>query len=207
VSGERTLYSSEHRLVLREDNTLERLAAHAERLGLVSSAVSDRYKALLERKSSLLNQLRGTKLVPNEATQSKLRNLGQAVLQKPCTAEDLLKRPEINCKDLITFGIALTEGDEEIVEVVEIEVKYSGYIQRQLDVIVQSQRLENLPLPADLIYGRIRGLSMEEIEKLTKIQPRTLGQAQRISGVNPSAVQAIMVYLKAIGSTALERRQ
>ena len=86
--------------------------------------------------------------------------------------------------------------DPNVCEPVEIEVKYSGYVKRQMELIAQSKRLEDLSLADDLNYKEIRGLSNEEIEKLSRIKPRTLGQAQRISGVNPSAVQAIMIHLK-----------
>ncbi len=88
--------------------------------------------------------------------------------QKPSTAEELLKRPELNCHDLIRFGIELPKEEFEVLEAVEIEIKYSGYIKRQLELIAQSERLENMPLPADLLYERIRGLSTEEVEKLKK---------------------------------------
>jgi tRNA uridine 5-carboxymethylaminomethyl modification enzyme len=97
--------------------------------------------------------------------------------------------------DLNRFGIDVPE-DQDIHEPVEIHVKYSGYIKRQTEMIAQAQRLEDLILPVDVIYGDVRGLSREEVEKLTSIRPTSLGQAQRISGVNPSAVQALMVYLK-----------
>ena len=81
-------------------------------------------------------------------------------------------------------------------DAVEIEVKYAGYTKRQMELINQAKRMEDLLLPPGLQYSFVRGLSKEEVEKLTQIKPRTLGQAQRISGVNPSAVQAIMIYLK-----------
>ncbi len=81
-------------------------------------------------------------------------------------------------------------------EPVEIEVKYAGYIQRQCEIIEQTKKLEEFKLPSDLTYGLVRGLSREEIEKLGTIRPMTLGQAQRISGVNPSAIQALLVHLK-----------
>ena len=86
--------------------------------------------------------------------------------------------------------------DALISEPVEIEVKYSGYIKRQLELIEQSKRLEEYILPIDLDYSLVRGLSNEEVQKLKQVLPRTLGQAQRISGVNPSAVQAIIIFLK-----------
>ena len=86
--------------------------------------------------------------------------------------------------------------DPDIVEPVEIDIKYAGYIKRQKEFIEQTNRLEAYQLSDDIEYSTIRGLSAEEVEKLNKIKPRTIGQAQRISGVNPSAIQAILVFLK-----------
>ena len=108
---------------------------------------------------------------------------------------DLLRREEISCSDLTGFGVEI-DADEDVFSPVEIHVKYSGYIKRQNEMIDQARRLESMNLPADLEYSEVRGLSKEEIEKLSKIRPRSLGQAQRISGVNPSAVQAILIFLK-----------
>src|SRR5690606_24224524 len=113
----------------------------------------------------------------------------------PTTFEELLRRSEIDCLDMMRRGIA-SEWYEGGCEAVVIEVKYAGYIERQKEVIKQAQRLENLVLPAEIEYDAVRGLSTEEREKLSKIRPRTLGQAQRISGVNPSAVQALLIHLK-----------
>jgi tRNA uridine 5-carboxymethylaminomethyl modification enzyme len=187
---------AEHRLVLREDNTLERLASLANDLGLIDLGLKDRYDKILASRNRLRSSLRSTVLVPNAVTQEKLAGLGFAVLQKPCTAEDLLKRPEVRCLDLGNFGIDVNEDNLNVLEPVEIEIKYSGYIGRQLELIAQAEKLENLMIPADLVFGKLKGLSIEEVEKLERIRPLTLGQAQRISGVNPSAIQALMIYLR-----------
>ena len=106
-----------------------------------------------------------------------------------------MRRSEVDSSVLRRLGVDV-EIDPIISEPVEIEVKYAGYIFRQNELIEQTQRLEKLALPSDLNYGLIRGLSHEEIEKLSKLRPLSLGQAQRISGVNPSAIQAVLVHLK-----------
>jgi tRNA uridine 5-carboxymethylaminomethyl modification enzyme len=186
---------AEHRLVLREDNTLERLASLGEALGLLAGEDLEKARDILARQKSLLEELRARVFVPNEETQKRLDEMGTARLLKPATAEELLRRSEIQIEDLSKLEV-LIDGDVSVSEPVEIQVKYSGYIQRQLELIEQTKRLEKMRLPADLDYVLIRGLSREEIEKLQKVRPLTLGQAQRISGVNPSAVQAILVYLK-----------
>lgn len=186
---------AEHRLVLREDNTLERLSDLGEGLGLVPLEHTESARQLRERRGALRISLKGQVAVPNALTQEKLRALGTAVLLKPTTAEELLRRTEMDCHGLAALGFSV-DLDPRVADAVEIDVKYSGYIVRQLEVIEQAKRLENLLLPADLVYAEIRGLSREEIEKLSLVRPINLGQAQRLSGVNPSAVQAILVHLK-----------
>lgn len=186
---------AEHRLVLREDNTIDRLAAVAEKLGLVPSDRIERLAALSERRRALSEKLRTERIVPTEDVQAKLVSMSSAPLTKPLTLEELLRRPEISADRLSEFGFEL-ESDPNVLEPVEIEVKYAGYVRRQQDLIAQSKRMEEMVLPADLDYRLVRGLSTEEVQKLSQVRPRTLGQAQRISGVNPSAVQAMMIYLK-----------
>ncbi|MCM2281603.1 MAG: tRNA uridine-5-carboxymethylaminomethyl(34) synthesis enzyme MnmG [Bdellovibrionaceae bacterium] len=186
---------AEHRLVLREDNTLERLQDYASELGLYSADELESLGRVRAAHVEMRRQLRETVLVPNEATQSALRDIGTAVLQKPITVEELLRRPDIASCDVGKF-LSGDFSDPSVFEPVEIEVKYAGYIARQNEIISQTKKLEKLRLPSDLSYADIRGLSREEVEKLTKIRPMSLGQAQRISGVNPSAIQAILVHLK-----------
>jgi tRNA uridine 5-carboxymethylaminomethyl modification enzyme len=186
---------AEHRLVLREDNTIDRLGPIARASSLVDTSGSIRLEDLSSRRTGFLNELRLRRLFPSVETQKKLREIGTAELLKPCTFEELLRRPEIDCSTLGSLGFDFQE-DPNVTEPVEIEVKYSGYIKKQQELIAQSKRLEELRLPGDLKYGEVRGLSTEEVDKLSRVRPRTLGQAQRISGVNPSAVQAIMIYLK-----------
>lgn len=189
---------AEHRLVLREDNTIRRLAAVSERLDLLDDTAKVRVEGILKGQDDLLMQLRATVLTPNPATQAKLSELGTTPLLKPTTAEELLRRPEIEMPQMAAFGISGGD-DPAVTEAVEIEVKYAGYITRQGEIIEQAKKLEELNLPGDLVYANVRGLSNEEIEKLSGIRPMTLGQAQRISGVNPSAIQALLVHLKGRG--------
>lgn len=186
---------AEHRLVLREDNTLERLSGIGAELGLLPESDVAKARSVRGRQIGLLEKLRTTVLVPSAETQEKLTRVGTPVLLKPATAEELLRRKEISCLELFSLGLDV-DTDPVVAEPVEIEVKYAGYISRQTEIIEQAKKLEKMGLPADLDYGLIRGLSREEVEKLTQIRPLTLGQAQRISGVNPSAIQSILVYLK-----------
>ncbi|MCB0341531.1 MAG: tRNA uridine-5-carboxymethylaminomethyl(34) synthesis enzyme MnmG [Pseudobdellovibrionaceae bacterium] len=188
---------AEHRLVLREDNTLERLAELGHKSGLLSQNRFVEAEELMSRRRNLLSELRQHRLVPNQEIQRKLAEIPTAVLQKPITAEELLRRNEISSFDLEKFGIAV-DSDDRVYEAVEIEVKYSGYISRQNEMVQQARKLESMRLPRSLNYRLVRGLSSEEVEKLELVRPETLGQAQRISGVNPSAVQALMVYMRGV---------
>jgi len=186
---------AEHRLVLREDNTIDRLGEVAINAGLINPESIHALRDLKERRSTMIEKLRSGRLFPNAETQEKLSSLGTSVLLKPVSFEELLRRPEISSLNLQDFGFEM-DLDPNVSEPVEIEVKYSGYVKRQMELIEQSKRLEELRLPEELSYKEIRGLSSEEVDKLSRVRPRTLGQAQRISGVNPSAIQAIMIYLK-----------
>jgi tRNA uridine 5-carboxymethylaminomethyl modification enzyme len=121
--------------------------------------------------------------------------MGSKALLKPLTFSEFLRRPEVEFKWLSKLGFVY-DNNSEIVDAVEIEIKYSGYIKKQNQIIDQTKKFELAKIPTSLDFSLIKGLSSEEIDKLSRIKPRTLGQAQRISGVNPSALQAIMVYLK-----------
>ncbi|MEK2647300.1 tRNA uridine-5-carboxymethylaminomethyl(34) synthesis enzyme MnmG [Bdellovibrio sp. BCCA] len=186
---------AEHRLVLREDNTIDRLGAIAQRIGIVSEASMEILANLQAKRKNLLERLRTEKIYPTKDVQELLATIPTPELTKSLTFEELLRRPEISCSHLEMFKFAV-DADPNINEPVEIEVKYSGYVKRQMELINQSKRLEEMVLPEDLIYADIRGLSNEERDKLQRVKPRTLSQAQRISGVNPSAIQAIMIHLK-----------
>lgn len=186
---------AEHRLVLREDNTADRLRLRSSKLGLLQQSSFDVLDKLVERRKNLTTLLRETKVYPNKAMQEKLLAIGTPALTKSLTFEELLRRPEVHCVDLPSLGFDVDQ-DPNVNDSVEIEVKYSGYVARQHELIRQMKRSEELILPADMDYKQVRGLSTEESEKLNKVRPRTLGQAQRISGVNPSAAQAIMIFLK-----------
>lgn len=186
---------AEHRLVLREDNTLDRLGGISKTIGLVDEKAQEQMNENASKRESLLSKLKNSRLTPTVVVQEKLTQIGTPVLTKSISFEELLRRNEITSLDLKTLGFDI-DDDPQVNESVEIEIKYSGYVKRQMEIIQQTRRLESLKLSESMEYSVIKGLSNEEVEKLSKIKPRTLGQAQRISGVNPSAIQAIMIYLK-----------
>jgi tRNA uridine 5-carboxymethylaminomethyl modification enzyme len=186
---------AEFRLVLREDNTIERLAEVGHAAGLLAPADFAHLMEILERRRHLLRGLQEHVLVPSPETLARLEKAGTSVIHKPITAADLLRRDEVDSSMLAGLGIPM-DDDEEVYGPVEIHLKYAGYIERQNEMVDQAKRMEDMALPDTIDYALIRGLSREEIEKLSRIRPRSLGQAQRISGVNPSAVQAILIHLK-----------
>ncbi|MFZ4404666.1 MAG: tRNA uridine-5-carboxymethylaminomethyl(34) synthesis enzyme MnmG [Pseudobdellovibrionaceae bacterium] len=185
---------AEHRLVLREDNTIDRLTHKAIEIGLVSSRALEKSIDIKQRRADFKILLQQTKIYPNAETQQMLEEIGTKVLLKPISLEELLRRPEISCSHLNSF-LSRTESPE-IEEAVEIDVKYAGYIKKQLELIDMAKKLETTEIPNGFNFSILQGLSTEEVGKLERIRPRTLGQAQRISGINPSAIQVIMIYLK-----------
>lgn len=186
---------AEHRLVLREDNNLERLHHIGKNFGLLSNEHIIKAERILRERETLFKQLNEWKISPTQDCLSQLDKLGTKPINKQITLSDLLRRSEIQIRDLKNFDQDLSE-DNFILEPVEIRVKYRGYIERQNEFIRQSKRLENMKLDADINYFEILGLSREEMEKLDKLRPKTIAQAQRISGVNPSAIQAILMYCR-----------
>lgn len=196
---------AEHRLVLREDNTLDRLGQLGLGLGLIDQRAESMYQSVRERRSILHERMKSERCYPKPEMQQRLQALGTTPLLKSVTWDELLRRPEMNCSLLSQLGFEI-EADPVVSEPVEIEVKYSGYIKRQLELIDQARKFEELRLEPDLDYRAIRGLSNEEKEKLSRTKPRTLGQAQRISGVNPSAIQAIMIFLRSVANSRGEQK-
>ena len=186
---------AEYRLVLREDNVFERLYDVARKYSLLSEEGLRYIEECLKARKDFYRMVSSQKLVPKVETQKMLQDLGTPVLQKPITFEELLRRKEVSCFDLKCFGLSIPKS-KSVYEPVEIAIKYKGYIKRQEELILQAKKLEGLIFPKEINFEKICGLSNEEVEKLNQIRPRTLGQANRISGVNPSAIQALLVYMK-----------
>lgn len=190
---------AEHRLVLREDNVIERLLSKSKIYGLVSEEEFETLSRKLTLREDLYLKLSEAKITPTAETQKILESIPTPVLQKQSTLADIMRRDEVNSSHLKLFNFQLNIEDEDVVEPVEIRIKYSGYIQKQKELINQMSRLDKFLIPSETDYGLVRGLSREEVEKLSKIKPRSIGQAGRISGVNPSAVQALVIHLKGKG--------
>jgi tRNA uridine 5-carboxymethylaminomethyl modification enzyme len=195
---------AEYRLMLREDNADLRLTETGHKLGLVDDErwrIFDTKRSAIEAESQRLRDtwIRPETLPANEAE----RVLGQA-LSRESTLLDLLRRPDVTYHALMTLpgaemtlpGADKAVSDEKVAEQVEIQAKYSGYIQRQQEEIVRQRRHEDTAIPAHFDYHVVKGLSAEVQEKLLRIRPETVGQATRIPGVTPAAISLLLVYLK-----------
>jgi len=183
----------EYRLLLREDNADLRLRKIGYNLGLVSKKEYQKTLAKEERIKKAKEFLRKTIVKPTPEINDFLLKLNTSVLKNPLSLETLLKRPQIHLKDLKELGLL---DDNFDLPQVEIEVKYAGFIQRQLKEVERFKNLEKIKIPLDLDYQKIPGLSREIKEKLTRFRPLNLGQASRISGVTPVAISILLIYLK-----------
>lgn len=186
---------AEHRLHLREDNTIERLLQISLNLNLLDQDYARKLTDIIERRTALHKKLNSIKISPTEKTQNMLEKMGTPPLLKQISLAELLRRVEVDFEMLVASGLVDAET-EEITESVEVDIKYEGYISRQKELINLAKKMENMKIPNNLAYDQVKGLSREEMEKLSRIKPLSIGQAQRISGVNPSAIQAILIYLK-----------
>ncbi|AIH03657.1 MAG: tRNA uridine 5-carboxymethylaminomethyl modification enzyme MnmG [Thermodesulfobacterium sp. 37_54] len=186
---------AEYRLLLREDNADLRLTEKAKKLGLIDEERWLRYLDKKEKIKTLQTLLQEIRISP-DLINGYLQSKGITPIKQTTKAYDLLRRPEIEVEDLVEFLPELKRFDQEVLLEVETEIKYSGYIERQLKEVEKFKRLENIKLPEDLNYYEIPGLTNEVREKFSKIRPTSLGQALRIPGATPAAISAIQVYLK-----------
>ena len=186
---------SEYRLVLRQDNADQRLTAIGHRIGLVSAARLAAVEAKYQAVQREIKRLSHTGIAGSDALNALLAQRGTSPVADGCRLIDLLRRPQIGYDDLRPFDPEAPALARDIVEQVEITVKYEGYIQRQQKQVEEFERLERRLLPEDLDYAHIQGLRLEAREKLSAVRPRSLGQAGRISGVSPADMAALMIYL------------
>lgn len=186
---------SEYRLLLRQDNANERLIPVGHKFGLVSD---ERYRKFLDRKEMLekeTERIKKATVYPSEELNSMLESKGTSPITQGIKFIELLKRPQVDYRDLIRFDENAPELEHDIIDKLEINIKYEGYIKTQTEKIEQMKRLEEKKLPTDIDYKTISGLRIEAQEKLNKYKPLNIGQAGRISGVNPADVSVLLIWL------------
>ncbi len=186
---------SEYRLVLRQDNADIRLTPTGHKIGLISDERYQNFLAKLDMIKAEKERVRETSVPVSDELQKILEAKGTAPLKKGCKLIELLRRPQITYADLETVDSARPDLPKRVFEQVEISVKYEGYIARQERQIKEMRRTESKKIPENLDYSKLKGLRLEAVEKLSKIKPQNLGQAGRISGVNPADVAALNIIL------------
>ena len=190
---------SEYRLVLRQDNADQRLSPIGYKLGLISEK---RYETLMRKIADTeheINRVENANIAPSDKLNDFLVSKGTSPLSTGCKIADLIRRPQLNYNDIAPFDNGRPELSDEVCEQVELQIKYKGYISKQLDQIELMRKLEEKRLPESIDYSLIRGLRLEAAEKLNKHKPVSLGQASRISGVSPADISLLSVWLQKEG--------
>ncbi|MGK0370464.1 MAG: tRNA uridine 5-carboxymethylaminomethyl modification enzyme [Glaciecola sp.] len=199
---------AEYRLILREDNADSRLTEQGRALGLVCDERWAAFSEKMELVEHEKQRLASNWIHPTHAATEALNGILKSPVSKEHSLEELIRRPEMTYKTLMTIeSIGPGLQNDKAAEQVEIQIKYAGYISRQLDEIAKSQRHENSLLPPDFDYSTISGLSNEVVAKLTDARPETIGKASRISGITPAAVSLLLVYLKKHNMLFKQQRQ
>ena len=188
---------SEYRLVLRQDNADQRLTPYGRQLGLISDRRWEKFQEKQAQLQAELKRAQTTTLAPSQELNDLLVSRGTSPLSTGAKLADLLKRPQITYRDLTPVDKDRPRYPEAVFQDVEIQLKYEGYIKRQLADIEEARRLERKRLPQDVDYSQIKGLRLEAGEKLNKVKPENIGQAGRISGVSPADISVLLIWLSA----------
>ena len=186
---------SEYRLVLRQDNADERLTPIGRKIGLIGDKRWEEFCEVQRLKEEEIKRVNTVVIAPSKELNDVLVSRETSPVENGVKLVDLLKRPQISYKDLKEFDVTRPEIPYEILEKVQVEIKYEGYINRQNRQISEMRRLEKKILPKDLDFSEIKGLRLEAIEKLSKLRPSNIGQASRISGVSPADISVLIIWL------------
>lgn len=192
---------AEYRLLLRQDNADLRLTPYGYKYGLISEI---RYQKFLTKKEAIdkeIERLNNVKVYPNEETNGKLKDLNTPPIQKQVALADLLTRPGLNYGNTALLDEGRPQLNSEVINQVEIQVKYSGYIARQEEEVRRFKKNENYKIPVDIDYSQVYGISHEGRQRFSEIRPLSLGQASRIPGITPSDITALMINLEKLKRT------
>ena len=188
---------AEYRLILRHDNADMRLTEMGRAIGLVDDERWQRFETKKYQFENEMKRLDSIKLKPVKETNEKVAAMGFKPLTDAVTAKEFLRRPEISYQDVVEFiGPAAEELDDKIIELIETEIKYEGYISKAMDQVEKMKRMEEKRIPANIDWDDIDSIATEARQKFKLINPETIGQASRISGVNPADISILMVYLE-----------
>ena len=186
---------SEYRLVLRQDNADERLTPIGYEIGLISEERYHKFLQKQEQKKQEIKRLKNTVISPTEEVNRILVSRETSEITTGVRLIELMKRPQLDYACLAPVDTGRPQLEPNLMEQVEIEIKYEGYIQKQRKQVEQMKKLEHKLLPPDLDYKTIRGLRLEAQEKLNKIKPLNIGQASRISGVSPADISVLLIWM------------
>lgn len=192
---------SEFRLLLRQDNADERLTPLGYQIGLISENRYRRFQKKMEQIQEEKRRVAKINVAPSPALNELLVSRGTTPLNTGTKLEELIRRPQLTYDDLAPFDPGRPDLPFPVREQVEIQLKYEGYIKKQQLEVEEQKRLESKKLPADQDYSAINGLRLEAREKLNRVQPRDVGQAARISGVNPADISTLLIWLEQNGGT------
>lgn len=187
---------SEYRLLLRQDNADLRLTPIGHEIGLISD---ERYTAFLHKKAAVEQEKeRLTRLIikPGEHTNKVLEDIGSSPIKSGVTLAELIRRPEVGYANTAELDPERPVLSDAVCEQVEVQIKYDGYIKKQVAQVEQFKKMEKKLIPENIDYTAIGGLRLEAVEKLTDIQPKSMGQASRISGVSPADLSVLLIYLE-----------
>ena len=188
---------AEYRLILRHDNADMRLTEMGREIGLVDDERWSRFEIKQNQFDNEMKRLDSIKLKPVKETNAKVEEMGFKPLTDAVTAKEFLRRPEVSYQDVVTFiGPAAEDLDDKIIELIETEIKYEGYISKAMDQVAKMKRMEEKRIPANIDWDDIDSIATEARQKFKLINPETIGQASRISGVNPADISILMVYLE-----------
>ena len=188
---------AEYRLILRHDNADMRLTKMGREIGLVDDERWARFEIKKNQFENEMKRLDSIKLKPVKETNAKVEEMGFKPLTDAVTAKEFLRRPEVSYQDVVAFiGPAAEDLDDKIIELIETEIKYEGYISKAMDQVAKMKRMEEKRIPANIDWDDIDSIATEARQKFKLINPETIGQASRISGVNPADISILMVYLE-----------